>query len=485
LPRPVAQSDADVEMLFRQAGVIRADTLEEMFDAATLLATQPLPRGNRTAIISNSGGVLTICADACESRGLAVAGPQMLDLGMLAPVRAYETAVQRAIEHPEVDALIVIFACVGSCDPRVVGRAIRRGVLRGERRTGVPKPVLLCLMGAAGALRFGAGQGEGGGPGAAAGGGEMGRREAARSARGTAGHVFPSYRFPESAAMALSLAVQYAAFRRQPPGRLPWYDDVDAAAARREVAAALAASATAAGDNGMEGGTGGAGAGGFRSGGDGPSGGGRHAGAPGGTGSTGSSAGDEPIWLEGELARRILRVSAGSGDSPGAGRGGERGYDGDRNNRDAARGGERDLGCEARGALGPELRSAAPAPTRREAAARSHHAADRSRHPRRGGSGGPAAGLRHRGPPRASVSAHRRAAVAVEHDGRHPALEKCRRHLARIARRRCAPGPHRRPHRRRHGRSRAYLTTRKGRCRPLSGGDGRWNEHLTAGAGGP
>jgi len=252
-----AQSDASVETLFRQAGVIRADTLEEMFDAAMLLANQPLPHGGRTAIVSNSGGVLTICADACEGRGLGVAGPQMIDLGVLAPVRAYETAVQRAIEHPEVDALIVIFAGVGRSDPRAVGRAIRRGVLRGERRAGVSKPVLLCLMGAAGALRFGTG----------------------REARG---HVFPSYRFPESAAMALSLAVQYAAFRRQPPGRLPWHDDVDAAAARREVAAALAAAA-AAGD--------------------------AAGGAAGGGGEGGAGAGEDAgktIWLEGEAARRIL-----------------------------------------------------------------------------------------------------------------------------------------------------------------------------------
>jgi acyl-CoA synthetase (NDP forming)/GNAT superfamily N-acetyltransferase len=247
----VAQSDASVETLFRQAGVIRADTLEEMFDAALLLANQPLPHGGRTAIVSNSGGVLTICADACEGRGLSVAGPQMIDLGVLAPVRAYETAVQRAIEHPEVDALIVIFAGVGRSDPWAVGRAIRRGVLRGERRSGVSKPVLLCLMGAAGALRFGAG-------------------------RGARGHVFPSYRFPESAAMALSLAVQYAAFRRQPPGRLPWYGDVDAAAARREVAAALA-------------------------------------GAAGGDGG-------ETIWLEGEAGRRILGcfgIPAASGADEG------------------------------------------------------------------------------------------------------------------------------------------------------------------------
>jgi acyl-CoA synthetase (NDP forming)/RimJ/RimL family protein N-acetyltransferase len=218
----VAQSDPNVETLFRQAGVIRADTLEEMFDVATLLAHQPLPRGGRVAILSNSGGVLTICADACEARGLIVAGPGVVDLGAFATPEAYETAVRQAAEHPDVDAMIVIFACVGGCDPEAVGRAIRRGVLRGERKSGIPKPALLCLMGSAGAVQIG-----------------IGRRGGSDSAR----HVFPSYRFPESAAQALSRAVQYAAFRNRPAGRLVWYEDVDAAAARQAVSAVLDSSA--------------------------------------------------------------------------------------------------------------------------------------------------------------------------------------------------------------------------------------------------
>jgi acyl-CoA synthetase (NDP forming)/RimJ/RimL family protein N-acetyltransferase len=213
----VAQSDTNVDALFRQAGVIRADTLEEMFDVAVLLASQPLPRGDRVAIVSNSGGVLTICADACEAHGLVVAGPGVLDLGPLVTVEAYEEAVQRTLEHDEVDALIAIYACVGNCDPDVVGRGIRRGVVKAERKTGVEKPALLCLMGATGAVRFGS---EG-------------------ASESSARHVFPSYRFPESAALALSRAVQYAAFRRQPGGRILWYDDADPAAARQEVTSLL------------------------------------------------------------------------------------------------------------------------------------------------------------------------------------------------------------------------------------------------------
>ncbi len=214
----IAQSDTEVDSLFRQAGVIRADTLEELFDVAVLLAHQPLPRGSHVAIISNSGGVLTICADACEARGLVVAGPGAIDLGPLATVEAYERAVQRAMEHDDVDALIAMFACVGDCDPKLVGRGIRRAVLRAERNTGTPKPALLCLMGAAGAVQFG-GKGRGG--------------------RSPGRHVFPSYRFPESAALALSRAVQYATFRRRPGGRLVWYEDVESATARQEVKSLL------------------------------------------------------------------------------------------------------------------------------------------------------------------------------------------------------------------------------------------------------
>ena len=135
----VAHSDPNVDVLFRQAGVIRADTLEEMFDVAALLANQPLPQGNRVAVVSNSGGVLTICADACEAHGLVVA-QGVVDLGPFATVEAYESAVQKAMELDEVDALIAIYACVGNCDPDVVGRGIRRGVLRAERTTGIPSP---------------------------------------------------------------------------------------------------------------------------------------------------------------------------------------------------------------------------------------------------------------------------------------------------------------------------------------------------------
>src|SRR5205814_3889483 len=66
----LASSDTAVEALFRQAGVIRAGTLEELVDVAGLLSSQPLPRGRRVGVLTNAGGLGILCADACEAAGL-------------------------------------------------------------------------------------------------------------------------------------------------------------------------------------------------------------------------------------------------------------------------------------------------------------------------------------------------------------------------------------------------------------------------------
>src|SRR4051794_18007019 len=68
----MAGSDAAVEALFRQAGVLRASTLEELIDTSVLLSSQPLPRGNRVAVVTNAGGLGILAADACDQSGLAL-----------------------------------------------------------------------------------------------------------------------------------------------------------------------------------------------------------------------------------------------------------------------------------------------------------------------------------------------------------------------------------------------------------------------------
>ena len=67
----LAAADTTVDALFRHAGVIRTDTVGEMFDVAAVLSRQPLPRGNRVAIVTNAGGPAILCTDACEADGLA------------------------------------------------------------------------------------------------------------------------------------------------------------------------------------------------------------------------------------------------------------------------------------------------------------------------------------------------------------------------------------------------------------------------------
>jgi acetyl coenzyme A synthetase (ADP forming)-like protein len=68
----LSTSDVTVDALFRQAGVIRVDTLGELLDTAALIGTQPLPRGGRVAIVTNGGGPGIMCADGCQAAGLEV-----------------------------------------------------------------------------------------------------------------------------------------------------------------------------------------------------------------------------------------------------------------------------------------------------------------------------------------------------------------------------------------------------------------------------
>lgn len=87
----LASSDTMVDALFRDAGVVRTDPLEELFDVAALLAHQPLPLGRRVAILTNAGGPGILAADACEACGLtmpALAEPTIRGLRSFLPAAA-------------------------------------------------------------------------------------------------------------------------------------------------------------------------------------------------------------------------------------------------------------------------------------------------------------------------------------------------------------------------------------------------------------
>lgn len=219
----LAASDVAVDALFQQAGVIRADKLEDMFDIAAFLANQPLPPGPRVGIVTNAGGPAILCADACEAGGLLV--PDLsadtkqrlasflppaaslsnpVDMIASADAHHYRQAVETVLLDPGIDALVVIFIPAGLADSERVAAAIQEAVTRARERGARDKPVLACFMGARGL----------------------------RSPLSNGQVSIPSYRFPESAALALSKSWRYAEWRRQPLGVIPRLDRYDPDTAR-------------------------------------------------------------------------------------------------------------------------------------------------------------------------------------------------------------------------------------------------------------
>ncbi|MDR5697152.1 MAG: GNAT family N-acetyltransferase [Armatimonadota bacterium] len=226
----VAASDVTVDALFRQAGVIRTDTLEEMFDVAALLANQPPPRGRRVGIVTNAGGPGILCADACEAEGLqvpvleestrsrlrallppeaSVANP--VDMIASATADHYRAAIELVGEDANVDALVVIFIPPLATRPEDVARAI----VEGARSLAGHKPVLAVFMSARGVPP------------------EL----------GAAGVRIPSYAFPEAAAIALARAARYGEWRARPMSAPPQLPDI-----RRDQAAAVVAAALQRGE---------------------------------------------------------------------------------------------------------------------------------------------------------------------------------------------------------------------------------------------
>ena len=117
----LADSDRLVDELLRETGVVRVDTLEELFDTAALLVHQPVPRGRRVAVMSNGGGPGIIAADASVAAGLEVPA--------LSPALQEEL---RALALPgsSVQNPVDLIAAAGPAVFRGTGRAIA-GVGRG------------------------------------------------------------------------------------------------------------------------------------------------------------------------------------------------------------------------------------------------------------------------------------------------------------------------------------------------------------------
>jgi acetyl coenzyme A synthetase (ADP forming)-like protein len=219
----LAGSDTAVDALFRQAGVLRARTLEELVDVAALLSSQPLPRGPRVGVITNAGGLGILCADACEAHGLAlpelaeatraaitaaVPGEASLanpvDLLGSATAATYEAVVGPVLADPNVDALIVLFVPPVVAGADDVATAIAKAVAALPRE----KPVVAVVVSAEGTPRV------------------LTAREA----------PVVALPYPESAARALSLALERTRWLERPERREPAVAGIDRRAAERVLA---------------------------------------------------------------------------------------------------------------------------------------------------------------------------------------------------------------------------------------------------------
>ena len=224
----LAGTDAATDALLRQCGVLRADTVEEMFDLAMAFSHQPVPRGNRVAIVTNAGGPGIIIADACEAHGLVVTelSEQTRDLlarhfpeeaSLTNPVdmiasatpQSYRIAVEAVLADPNVDAVVATFVPPLGVRQEDVAEAIV-SVAAGQTE----KPVVAVLMG-----REGLPQGL-----------------AELNAAG-----IPGYRFPESGVRALGAMYRYRRWLERPAGEVRRFD------ADREGVARIIADARAEG----------------------------------------------------------------------------------------------------------------------------------------------------------------------------------------------------------------------------------------------
>ncbi len=222
----LASTDVAVDALLHQTGVIRTNTLEELFDVAQLLANQPVPRGRRVGVVTNAGGPGILAADALESNGLVM---EEFSTGLQEKLRSvlsaeasvrnpvdmiasagpdqYIHTLRTLLESDEIDALMAIYIPTTLEGVPEIAAAVREAVGEYQGR----KTFLSVFMQAEDAAQLMAGK----------------------------ENRIPTYLFPEAAALALSRAVRYGEWLDVPEGSIPDLPDVDPKTARYVVTKAL------------------------------------------------------------------------------------------------------------------------------------------------------------------------------------------------------------------------------------------------------
>ncbi|MDQ3504775.1 MAG: GNAT family N-acetyltransferase [Actinomycetota bacterium] len=134
-------AESSVEALFASTGIIRVDTVAELFDVVTLLAHQPLPRGPRVAVVGNSTAVGLLAVDSLLGNGLLLAGTQPVDIGADGTPEEFAAAASAALTDPEVDALVAVFVTPVSRSEDEYAKALV------DLATDADKPIVATFLG--------------------------------------------------------------------------------------------------------------------------------------------------------------------------------------------------------------------------------------------------------------------------------------------------------------------------------------------------
>lgn len=207
----LAASDRTTDALFEQCGVIRAETLSELLDVASLLSSQPLPAGPRVGIVTNAGGPAIMCADACEAAGLEV--PELpeelraelasflppaaslanpVDMIATAGAEQYRRTIGALGAWEGIDALIAIFIRPLQTASEDIAAAVREAAAELPREI----PVQGVFM------------------------------SPAESAAIAASAQLPTYLYPEDAARALAKATRHMRWRERPQSPSVAFEDL-------------------------------------------------------------------------------------------------------------------------------------------------------------------------------------------------------------------------------------------------------------------
>lgn len=228
----MATSDVASDVLFRHAGIIRVNIMEELFDVATLLSNQPLPRGRRLAIVTNGGGPGIIAADAAARNDLQLPqlSPKMvsklksiikrdikinnpLDTTAGATAQEFDGILKLLASDDSIDSVLAIFIPPVITNAEDMKNTIRNTAPLFWQRG---KPLLACFLGERGF----------------------------KAKLGSSGKFVPCYPFPEEAISALARAVEYAETRHKPKGTVPKFPDIKCENARQAVEDVMTASSS-------------------------------------------------------------------------------------------------------------------------------------------------------------------------------------------------------------------------------------------------